>query len=106
MGKNHNSTSDLKQKIKDILRQTNAKFSETDFDKNWRDFYVDERCPIVHRSGSKLVCSNIFRIRQDIKQSSMMYKVGLVLSHKPIQKMKKPILLKRSSRINSTAYVK
>jgi hypothetical protein len=55
MGKNHNSTSDLKQKIKDILRQTNAKFSETDFNKNWRDFYVDESCPIVHRSGSKLV---------------------------------------------------
>ena len=55
MGKNHISTSELKQKIKDILRQTDAKFSETDFDNNWTDFYVDERCSIAHGSGSKLV---------------------------------------------------
>nr|MDQ3968928.1 hypothetical protein [Thermoproteota archaeon] len=46
-------TSDLKQKIKEILRQTDTKFSETEFDNNWKDFYVDERCSIAHGAGSK-----------------------------------------------------
>src|SRR5215210_7238938 len=55
LGKNYVSTSDLKQKIKEILRGTDATFSETVFDNNWKDFYIDERCSIVHGSGSKLV---------------------------------------------------
>ncbi len=55
LGKNYVSTSDLKQKIKEILRQSDATFSETVFDNNWKDFYIDERCSIVHGSGSKLV---------------------------------------------------
>lgn len=48
-------TPDLKQKIKEILRQTDTKFSETKFENNWKDFYVDERCSIAHGAGSKLV---------------------------------------------------
>ena len=55
LGKNHVSTSDLKQTIKEILRQTDAKFSETEFDNNCKDFYVDERCSIAHVSVSKLI---------------------------------------------------
>ena len=55
LGKNHVSTSDLKQKIKEILRRTDATFAETVFDNNWKDFYIDERCSIVHGWGSKLV---------------------------------------------------
>lgn len=54
-GRDRILTSDLKQKIKEILRQTDTKFSETEFDNNWKDFYVDERCCIVHGAGSKLV---------------------------------------------------
>jgi hypothetical protein len=48
LGKNHVSTSDLKQKIKEILRQTDAKFSESEFDNNWKDFYLEERCSLAH----------------------------------------------------------
>lgn len=55
LGKNYINTSDLKQKIKEILRQADSKFSESEFDNNWKDFYVDKRCSIAHGTGSKLV---------------------------------------------------
>ena len=51
----HVSTSDLKQSIKDILRQTNSKFNEPQFDQDWKSFYSDERCNISHGRGSKLI---------------------------------------------------
>jgi hypothetical protein len=31
------------------------KFSESEFDNNWNDFYVEERCSLAHGSGSTLV---------------------------------------------------
>ena len=40
---------------KEIVRRADATFSETEFDNNWKDFYVDERCSIARGSGSKLV---------------------------------------------------
>jgi hypothetical protein len=51
----HVYTSDLKNSIKDVLRQRTSNFDETQFEKDWDSFYSDERCSISHGKGSKLV---------------------------------------------------
>jgi hypothetical protein len=38
-----------------MYRQTDNKFDESEFDKDWKDCYSDERCSIAHGKGSKLV---------------------------------------------------
>ncbi|HEY6755748.1 MAG TPA: hypothetical protein VI037_00005 [Nitrososphaera sp.] len=88
LGRNHVSTSDLKQKIKEILRQTGATFSETEFDNNWEDFYVDERCSIAHGLGSKLVDVRTYSEYEKIS-SKVSYWTRSVLYHY-IDQHKKP----------------
>ena len=88
LGRNHVSTSDLKQKIKEILRQTGTTFSETEFDNNWEDFYVDERCSIAHGLGSKLVDVRTYSEYEEIS-SKVSYWTRSVLYHY-IDQHKKP----------------
>jgi hypothetical protein len=51
----HVYTSDLKNSIKNALRQRTSNFDESQFDKDWEDFYSDERCSIAHGKGSRLI---------------------------------------------------
>ena len=48
-------TSQLKNKIKDVFKETKASFDEKQFKKDWKDCYSDERCSIAHGLGSKLI---------------------------------------------------
>jgi hypothetical protein len=48
-------TNELKNSIKDVLKQTRYKFDESQFSKDWSAFYSDERCSIAHGRGSKLI---------------------------------------------------
>jgi hypothetical protein len=86
--RNHVLTSDLKQKIKEILRQTGATFSETEFDNNWEDFYADERCSIAHGLGSKLVNARTYSEYEKLA-SKVSYWTRSVLYHY-IDQHKKP----------------
>jgi hypothetical protein len=45
----------LKNKIKEILKQNNSKFDESQFEEEWNSCYADERCSIAHGKGSKLI---------------------------------------------------
>jgi hypothetical protein len=48
-------TSEIRNKIKDIFRQANSRFDESQFDQDWKSFYSAERCSISHGKGSKLI---------------------------------------------------
>lgn len=48
-------TWELKQSIKDVLRQRTGKFDESQFDKDWASVYSDERCSISHGKGNRLI---------------------------------------------------
>jgi hypothetical protein len=48
-------TAQLKNKIKDVLKEINTSFNENQFEKDWKDSYSDERCSIAHGLGSKLI---------------------------------------------------
>jgi hypothetical protein len=46
----------LKEKIKLILKDRDPNiFDETKFYDQWKEYYIDERCSIVHGKGSKLI---------------------------------------------------
>jgi hypothetical protein len=43
------TTYDLKKQIKNILQRNNGtKFNQIEFDNDWEDCYIDERCLIAH----------------------------------------------------------
>ena len=46
----------LKKKIKLIIKDRDLKiFDEATFSKEWKEYYIDERCSIAHGKGSKLI---------------------------------------------------
>jgi hypothetical protein len=53
--KGYVNTCDLRNSIKDVLRQRTSKFNELQFDQDWKNFYSKERCSIFHGKGSKLI---------------------------------------------------
>jgi hypothetical protein len=58
LGKKRNGkirTAQLKNKIKDVLKETDTSFDENQFEKDWIDSYSDERCSIAHGLGNKLI---------------------------------------------------
>jgi transaldolase len=48
-------TPELKYSIRDIYQQIDSRFDKSQFDKDWKNCYSDERCSISHGRGSKLV---------------------------------------------------
>ena len=56
LGRDHVYTTDLKDNIKLILRKRDPTiFDESNFNTQWDEYYVDERCAITHGRGSKLI---------------------------------------------------
>jgi hypothetical protein len=65
-------TSFLKAKINLILEERDPKiFEKTTFDDLWNEYYIEERCSIVHGKGSKLIDPRTVR-----KYDEMTSKIG------------------------------
>jgi len=53
--KDHISTSSVRDKIKEILKERCNQFDEKAFINDWKSCYSDERCSIAHGKGSKII---------------------------------------------------
>jgi hypothetical protein len=55
-GKDHVYTHDIRDYIKLVLRNRDPTiFNESEFENQWKEYYIDERCSIAHGRGSKLI---------------------------------------------------
>lgn len=64
-------TPELKNSIKNVLRQRHSKFDESQFDNDWKTCYSDERSSIAHGRGSKLI-----DIRTSVEYDKIVNMVG------------------------------